>query len=278
MNRLKYLILWCLISTPFIQAKVLIWDIGDVLLETSRFGMGRSVGLSHFISYMLFDWKSPRIEPILFDVLDTMDCPELPDSIQAFTKDGIPMPPIMCHWQAGTISGKEIVAQAEKHLDTLFDAGYFVSCREMRLIDKTIRSMFDPRTLATNMSPLWSGIRLLKECAHEYNEDGTPRNILIALSNWDPSSFKIVKELHPDIFDHFDHIVISGDTGRIKPRKAAYEHLIKTFKLTPSACLVIDDQAVNLDAAQELGFETFHVYKRNYRTLRQCLYSCNALS
>ena len=269
-------ILFC--STGLLS-KTLIWDLGDVLFKPNKFGIARSIGISHLIGYWFFDWRNPRtnLQPLVFDVLDKMSCDPVPEGIYATTNEGIPLPAIMCHWQTGTISGKEIITKIPDHVDTLYREGYFVSRRELHLVEKTIYSMFDPYTLATNMYPIRSGIRLLRACAHERNEDGSPRNRLIALSNWDPDSFAIVCELYPDIFDLFDEIIISGETGFLKPRKASYEYLINTYDLEPHDCLVIDDQEVNLEAAEAMGLDTFLV-THNYRDLRAILKEIGALS
>ena len=138
--------------------------------------------------------------------------------------------------------------------------------------------MFDPYVLADNMDPIRPGIRLFRRCAHAANPDGTARNFLIALSNWDPASFDIFYDMNQSTLSHFDELVISGKTGLIKPRKAAYQDLIKRYKLNPKDCLVIDDQAVNLKAAKELGFETFLVRPGNYRELQRILTKNGAIS
>lgn len=268
-----------LLSSASAYSKVLIWDIGDVLYKTSEYGVARSIGLSHFIGYALFSWQNPKnIKPVLFDVLNQIPCSPIPEGIQACTSKGTALPPIMCHWQAGTLSGDEIIRRAERHIETLSQEGYFMSRRERQLILKTIYAMFDPYTLAENMYPIRSGLRLFHRCAHETNNDGTPRNYMIGLSNWDPTSFDIFYDLNESALSHFDKLFVSGKTGLIKPRKAAYEDLIKRLKLNPKDCLVIDDQEVNLKAAQELGFETFHVRRRNYRDLQHVLINCGALS
>lgn len=277
--KLHYLLLGVLLAftVPVLKAQVIIWDLGGVLFKTNRFGVGRSVGLFNFMSYCLFDWKSPKIEPLLFDVLDMMDTPPLPDSTRAYTGEGVLLPTIMCHWQAGTISGPEIVSRSRSHIEHLYRSGYFISRRERRLVEKTIHTMFDPYTLAYNMSPIKQGLRLLMECAHEMHENGTPKNYLIALSNWDTLSFDIFHELYYALFSHFDKLVISGDTGLIKPRKAAFMQLITSNKLKPHECLFIDDQLVNIEAAKQCGFQTFHVHNGNYRELRRTLVKLGAL-
>lgn len=261
-----------------LSAKVLIWDIGGVLYKPSRFGIAQQVGLSNFLGYALFEWRNPKqLEPLVFEVLYEMECPALPDKTQAFTGNGIPLPPIMCHWQAGTISGEQIIDRTDAHIAALAEREFFISRREQNLIRRLIYTMFDPYVLAENMYPIRPGVRLLRNCAHAVGPDGGPRNYLIALSNWDPASFDIFYDIYEKDLSHFDELVISGKTGLIKPRKQAYQDLITRYNLDPQECLVIDDQEINLEAAEELGLNTFHVHRRNYRELRNVLIEFGAL-
>ena len=278
MKRFLTLLLSVVLSCSLLYPKVIIWDIGGVLLDASSFALGRTIGLSHFFSYMIFDWKSPKIQPLIFEVLDMMDCPKLPDSVNAFTSDGIPLPPIICHWQAGTLSGKHIIEQSRRHIRALSNEGFFISYREEELVQKTIEKMFDPQSLADCTFPIYAGINLLRQCADEVTPEGNPKNMLIALSNWDPDSFPLVRNMYPDLFDNFDFIAISGRTGFIKPRSVAFTHLIQNYNLNPQDCLVIDDQKHNLEMAKKLGFETFHLERANYGALRRVLRESDALS
>ena len=276
----KYTLLLLLIlsyaGTTF--SKVLIWDLGGVLFRPSRMKIASSIGISKFLGYWFLDRKNPftQVEPLLFDVLSHIPCPSLPETIRACTKHGKPFPTAMCHWQAGTMSGRDIVAQSKKIIETLNEQNYFVSSRERTLIEKTIEGMFDPLLLAKSMSPMRRTSRIFRECAHEANPDGTQRNINIALSNWDPDSFNSLKSFYSFTFSHFDHLVISGLSGYIKPWKSTYEYLIKTHNLNPSECLFIDDQKENLLQAEKLGFNTYHMIG-NYRELRRVLIEFGAL-
>lgn len=266
------------LSTVSLFPKVIIWDIGGVLLDTSSFAMGKSIGFSHFLKYLVFDWKSPNIKPLVFDVLDMMECPEVPHGVYAYTADGIALPAIMCHWQAGTISGQQIIKNSYNHIAELANLGYFVSIREQELVQKTIEKMFDPQSLASCTFAIPAGINLLADCAREVTNHGIPKNKLIALSNWDEDSFLLVRERYPEVFNNFDLISVSGKTGLLKPRTASFKSLIKKCTLIPQDCLVIDDQKRNLDVAEKLGFETFLVDGTNFSALRKRLIQCGALS
>ncbi len=259
-------------------SKVVIWDLGGVLFSRSSMRMASSIGLSKFLGYLFLDRRNPftQVEPLLFDVLSKMPCPPLKESMNACKKNGKPLPNIMCHWQAGTISGAEIVKRSKGLIKSLDQEGYFISRRERVLIERTIEAMFNPSLLIDCMRPMRRTTRVFKDCAHEINEDGSLRNINIALSNWDPDSFALLRSRHSFTLSHFDHFVISGQCGFIKPWKSIYEYLIKTYKLTPSECIFIDDQEENLIAAEKLGFNTY-LMKGNYRELRRVLIEFGAL-
>ncbi len=265
------------IASP-LYSKVVIWDLGGVLFRRSNMKMASSIGISRFLGYWFFDRKNPftQLEPVLFEVLDQIPCPPLKDKRDACNKRGKPFPKVMSHWQAGTLSGADIIIQSKPCIERLEQEGFFVSRRERMLVEKTIEGMFDPLLLAQCMRPHSRTTRVFKECANALNKDGTQRNINIALSNWDPDSFACLKSRHSFTFSHFDHLVISGQCGYIKPWKSTYEFLIKQYNLTPSECLFIDDQEENLRAAEELGFNTY-LMKNNYRELRRILVEFGAL-
>ena len=56
-----------------------------------------------------------------------------------------------------------------------------------------------------------------------------------------------------------DGAVISYQVHLIKPDQAIYRYLLETYGLDPDECLFFDDLQPNIEAAEKLGFETFHV-------------------
>jgi putative hydrolase of the HAD superfamily len=53
----------------------------------------------------------------------------------------------------------------------------------------------------------------------------------------------------------FDPIVLSWEAGAAKPQSGIFEVLIETLALEPPEILIIDDAAINITAARELGFQ-----------------------
>lgn len=58
------------------------------------------------------------------------------------------------------------------------------------------------------------------------------------------------------IFDVFDYIFNSADIGLLKPDPKFFKYVLKTLKTKPKKCLFIDNNARNVKAAKNLGFNT----------------------
>ena len=78
-----------------------------------------------------------------------------------------------------------------------------------------------------------------------------------ALSNMEPDAFRVRRARFP-FMDWFDAYVISGLEGVAKPDRRIFEILLRRHGLHPQACVFIDDQARNVDAARELGLVGLH--------------------
>ena len=78
------------------------------------------------------------------------------------------------------------------------------------------------------------------------------------LSNWSAETYEGMEEQYPFLKD-FDGKIISGRDSLIKPDPAIYELAITRFNLTPEETLFIDDRLDNIQAAQNLNFQTIHL-------------------
>jgi len=64
-----------------------------------------------------------------------------------------------------------------------------------------------------------------------------------------------------DFFDEkqqrelFDQVVLSYEVGMVKPEVAIYDLMAKMLGLKNEECVMIDDQAVNIDAARNSGMQ-----------------------
>ncbi len=82
------------------------------------------------------------------------------------------------------------------------------------------------------------------------------------LSEWNS---RLRKEY--DLDRYFDCVIVSGDVGLKKPDPAIYRLLLGALSQPPSDCIAIDDRAVNLSAANDIGMDTI-LFDRNRSAYR----------
>jgi HAD superfamily hydrolase (TIGR01509 family) len=58
--------------------------------------------------------------------------------------------------------------------------------------------------------------------------------------------------------DYFDELVLSFETGVLKPDRRAYETAAKRLGCKPAECLMIDDQQRHCDGAVAAGMQALH--------------------
>jgi 2-haloacid dehalogenase len=80
---------------------------------------------------------------------------------------------------------------------------------------------------------------------------------LYALSNWSEEKFRIVRQRY-DFLNRFDEIVISGNVGFAKPDPEIFHYFLKKIHRGSQECLFIDDAGMNIEVANDLGFQTLH--------------------
>ena len=259
--------------TLSIFSKVLIWDLGGVLFKENHLGIAHKIGIRRFLAYTFVDKQTPFIEPLIFKVLETFGIQEEEVSQRVCTKRGTHIPAIMCDWFAGKKSSFEILEAVNKRIEALDKEKYFISPRQKKLVQETIRVMFDPKVIGRHMRPIRKGVKLLKECAQVTNSDGTKKHTLFVLSNWDPLSFEVLYEHNSHVFSFFDpnHIVVSGHIGLVKPHKSCFQYILDAYKLNPQDCIFIDDQEVNVNNARSFKMTALLAKKGDYKTLRKKL-------
>lgn len=260
----RFILLIISFSALSLHAKVILWDLGGVLCQPDKLGVAKEIGLGYFASYAIFDFKNPNIQQLLFDILEQMEKPERGVREKAGTGEGMPLPTIMCQWQAGITTGPEIIKRSYRHLKMLESIDYFDSDRERVLVEKTIQAMFDPQVLARNVRPVKKGFDLVKLCGDARNADGTKKNRNFVFSNWDNLSFDIFYKNNRGLFKPFEAVVISGHIKLIKPRRESFMYLLEKYKLNARDCILIDDQEVNVTAARKCGIKSIHVQNLDF--------------
>jgi 2-haloacid dehalogenase len=73
------------------------------------------------------------------------------------------------------------------------------------------------------------------------------------LTNFATDTFREAQRRFP-VLAEGRGVTVSGEVRLIKPNPAIYEHHTRSFALTPSATLFIDDSPVNIDAARGVGW------------------------
>ncbi len=76
------------------------------------------------------------------------------------------------------------------------------------------------------------------------------------LTNWSHETIHVAYERYP-FFSLFDGIVVSGFEKMLKPDPRLYQILLERYGLNPSECVFLDDNQINVDAANALGIKAF---------------------
>ncbi len=81
---------------------------------------------------------------------------------------------------------------------------------------------------------------------------------IYGLTNFAADTWPVALEVHPQLGEAFEDVVVSGHEGMIKPERAIYDLLCRRNKLSPSDCLFIDDSAANTQGARAAGWQAHH--------------------
>ena len=105
-----------------------------------------------------------------------------------------------------------------------------------------------PQMLGGEIAPSVAALRALKQA----------KIPVYALTNWSAQTFPLARAKFP-FFSMFDGIVVSGEEKLIKPDPRFFKLLLSRYGLRAQDCVFIDDNAVNVAAAQALGFAGLHL-------------------
>ncbi len=76
---------------------------------------------------------------------------------------------------------------------------------------------------------------------------------IFGLTNWSAETFPIAQKRF-SFLQMFDGIVVSGKEKLVKPDKKLFSILLERYTLKPERCIFIDDSLINIEAAEEIGF------------------------
>jgi 2-haloacid dehalogenase len=78
-----------------------------------------------------------------------------------------------------------------------------------------------------------------------------------SITNFGAEAFALFRPTFP-ILDHMRDIVVSGTERLVKPDAAIFDLAVARFGHDPARMLFIDDNAANIAAAQDLGWQVHH--------------------
>jgi HAD superfamily hydrolase (TIGR01509 family) len=110
--------------------------------------------------------------------------------------------------------------------------------------------MFRERWIETLDGPIEENVALLQRL----RASGRP---VYALSNFARETFALAERDY-DFLGEFDHRVISGHVGVVKPDPRIYKILFERIGRRPNELLFIDDSIANVHAAEGLGMSAIH--------------------
>lgn len=235
-------------SGSILEAGNVIFDLNGVCFETSKKnGFLKIAGPlfkspSHIIGARFF----------LMSFLESIMAYQSHE-IASLDEQGKPLPRIMHALMTGEMKSAEIRAVIYNRLDQDTQRGY----AEKQLLRAMTNLIFVPEQMTATqiLSPhAESLVRACKKRGHR----------VYVLSNWGSESFDLIRAQHSDFFDLFDGIVISGEEGLAKPDPAIYHLLLTRFHLDPAECVFLDDQLVNVQAAESCGIAGIHVTKSHF--------------
>lgn len=93
-------------------------------------------------------------------------------------------------------------------------------------------------------------VRLLKLLKKEYK--------IYGLTNWSAETIPLAMARY-DFFNDLEGMVVSGAEKIVKPHPDLYRILLDRYGIKADESLFIDDNYANVEAAQQLGFQTIHL-------------------
>ena len=142
------------------------------------------------------------------------------------------------------------------HLDMRCDAGVKISLAEKEAIEKFPEFETEIKFYYPNHRNMVNGsYQDTIDVFQKIKSYGFPCYVL---SNLSDETYEGMEEEYPFLKDFADKI-ISGREFLVKPDPQIYRLAMSRFDLVPEETLFIDDREDNIQAAQNLGFQTIHL-------------------
>ncbi|MCK5632603.1 HAD-IA family hydrolase, partial [bacterium] len=235
--------------------EAVVFDLGGVLIHTSKMTFIREIGLITLLKYILTLHNPKLMQKQMFEILHKIE-PLDSNGPGALSPDGKQrLPQLMQDWLSGAKSSVELLEKANDFVDA--GPGLFDSGTQQRFIRTALNVMFSPKIFTKAISLFARAIKFVKQC----KERGLK---ILVLSNFDAESYELSREKYPELFELFEekNIFISGKLGTIKPDPKIYQILLDQSGLDPASCVFFDDQQENVDAAKQCGFNAMLVERK----------------
>lgn len=252
-------------SVPLQERKIVIFDLGNVLIRTNHYKALRYLGIKDTLFYRFFHWRSfQALQSTVCTLLDTYTLPI--DHTPLCDSYGRQLPHLFSDTLKGVCTesqARPLAYQALKNSENCF-----YNKREERLCKKTIELMFNPELLITTQELMKDGFLLLKECLAAHHE-------VFICSNMSEEMFELIKNKFPELFSLIpeENIIISAHVKAVKPEQAFYtivcKRLIKKgLKPTKETCFFIDDQLENIEALNNQPIQGIHK-KSSFKNIKK---------
>jgi HAD superfamily hydrolase (TIGR01549 family) len=228
------------------KPRAIIFDIHGVLFEEDSVAFAKKIGLGAISSYTVSHWKNP-VNTCL-DTLEHMSKDKKHATSHKFTFKDRQMPHCIVEWQCGRKDYQEVHQELCSYWDCLHNEKYFKSTKEREITESVLRVALDPDTFTAVSKPMQSTLKLARELKHRGYK-------LYIAGNMPKEPYDIMLKANPEMKQLFDGIYVSSSLGMTKPNPQIFTHIAKAHKLNPKECLVIDDEMVNVKAAQEVGMQ-----------------------
>lgn len=116
------------------------------------------------------------------------------------------------------------------------------------------RTKLNPSGIAQVYENLGSSLTALPETFAAMHRAKALDVPIYILSNMQTHAWEHLERTY-DCWSACAGVVVSCDTGLIKPEDAIYQHLCDRFLVTPESCVFVDDMAENIEAAREFGMQ-----------------------
>jgi HAD superfamily hydrolase (TIGR01509 family) len=224
----------------------LIFDLINVLFKENYSGFAQRIGYSTLASYTLTHWKNPGNRCL--DMLHHMSTNSHQRPSVALMVNDRQMPQSIVDLHGGIKNCHQAQQELAAAITALDQEKFFSSTKEKHLMLALITLMLTPDALEYITEPIIPMINLVQKMkAAGYK--------LYLCANIPQEFYEILHKKYPDIIALFDGIVISSHVKAVKPDILLFQHLLTTYHLNPTQCIIIDNSQESINAAQTLGMK-----------------------